>query len=392
MKSSILLRYHEIALKGDNRSRFEQQLARNARQLIQRTTDPSTPVGMRRTHGRVILETDWNPEVEDALSRVFGLSSFSPMRKVKTDLTSLVQAALEEFEKHRAKYGQVKSFKVKTRRSDKALPETSPQIDRIVGGGIAKAYPEYQVDLKSPEMTLGIEIRNRESFIWTEKISGPGGLPVGANAHLLSLISGGIDSPVAAIHALRRGTSCSFVHFYGAPYVGPEVFDKVLRLVKRVNDFQPNPKPLYVIPFGKIQEKIALVTPPRARTLLYRRMMFRISNELAKQIHAQALVTGESIGQVASQTVENLSAIHAVSGLPVVQPLVTFDKDEIISKAQKWGTYETSLLPGLDCCTLFADRHPVLKSRAESLEELETQYSVSDLIQEALVGMEVHHF
>lgn len=384
MDRAVILRYHEIALKGFNRGWFEERLGINSRKLIQRSLGKSASVEVQKFQGRILIRTPWNDGVRTALTKVFGIANFSPMRMVPTDLESLKKAALEEYGTFVATHGAPKTFRVRTKRSQKALPEKSMEIDQVVGSAIRSAHPELVVDLEKADFTLGIEINREQSFVWTEKIQGPGGLPVGTNGHLLSLISGGLDSPVASIRIMKRGASLSFIHFYGAPFVGPEVLEKVEDLVRIVNRFQPEPKPLWIVPFGKIQERIALVTNPKLRTVLYRRMMIRISAEAAKRIKAQALVTGESLGQVASQTIENLRTIDEVADLPIIRPLIASDKEEIIQAAHAWGTYDTAIRPGVDCCTLFADRHPTIRSSISMVEEQEQRFSIDELVQEAI--------
>jgi len=392
---ALLLRYHEIALKGANRGWFEERLAVNARKLIERELCPdqnsTASIHVQRNHGRIIIECpdpsqnpEYNTRINAGLERLFGLSSYSPMRKVPTTYEDLIQASLEEVNRWIDQHGMPKSFRVRARRSDKAFPETSNEIDRIIGSAIHDAHPQMTVDLKNPEFSLGIEIRFNQSYLWTQKIRGLGGLPVGTNGKVLSLISGGLDSPVAAIQILRRGSPCSFIHFYGTPFVGEDVLVKIEDLVRLVNRYQPDPQPLYIIPFGKIQERIALVTNPKMRTVLYRRMMIRISCAVAKRIKAQALITGESLGQVASQTLENLSTINAVADLPILRPLIGYDKDQIIEEAQKRGTYETSIQPVVDCCTLFADRHPSIQTTLSLIEEQEAKFPVEEMVQEAI--------
>ena len=221
---AIMLRYHEVALKGDNRGWFEERLVINTRRLLSRALrTPETPkpiINISKEHGRIIVHEPWSEPVGTALSRVFGLSGISPIRIVKTDKEELIKAALEEFSEFVANNGLPKSFRVETRRSDKALPEKSMQLDYLIGGEIKDAYPELKVDLQNPEFTLGVEIRFHHSFLWTKKYPGAGGLPAGTNGLVLALMSGGLDSPVAAIRALRRGCAVSFVHFYGVPFVG----------------------------------------------------------------------------------------------------------------------------------------------------------------------------
>lgn len=393
---AVVLRYHEIALKGANRRWFEDKLAQNAKKLIERELQPLAdlppgPVEIIRFHDRILINTPWNEAIKTALSRTFGLSSFSPMRMVPTDLEALKQAAVEEFTIYFQKHGLPKSYRVLTRRSDKVFPQTSTQIDRLIGDAVGSVYPDVKVDLEEPAFTIGIEIRFGKSYVWTEKIPGLGGLPVGGNGKLLTLISGGLDSPVAGIQVLRRGSPTGFIHFYGTPFVGQEVLQKVEDLVRVVNRYQPDPQPLHVIPFGKLQEKIALVTNPKMRTILYRRMMIRIACRLARRIKAQALVTGESLGQVASQTVENLATINAAADLPIIRPLITYDKDEIVQQAQRWGSFDISIRPGVDCCTLFADRHPTIRSTIEAITGQEANFPVEELMNEALAGLQISY-
>lgn len=388
MNRAVILRYHEIALKGGNRRYFEEKLASSARKIVKRALPEDAKLDVRCEHSRIVLDVEWNETVKEALQRVFGMANFSPMRSVPTNLEDLQAAALEEFNATFANKPLPKTFRVFTRRTEKALPQTSMEIDRAVGSVIANAHPSLQVNLDHPEFTLGVELRFKQSFIWTQKIPGPGGLPVGSNGHLLALLSGGLDSPVAAIQSLKRGATTSFLHFYGTPFVGTEVLEKVEDLARLVNRFHPDPMPLYVVPFGKFQEKIALVTNPKMRTVLYRRMMIRIACAVAKKIKAMALVTGESLGQVASQTLENLTTIDAAADMTILRPLIMMDKEEIIERAQAWGTYETAIRPGVDCCTLFADRHPSIRTTIAEIEEQEALFPVQEFVEEAVRGIE----
>jgi tRNA uracil 4-sulfurtransferase len=385
---TILLRYHEVALKGANRGWFERVLAQNVRKLLKRELGADALIEVERRHSRIVVRAPWTPATQHALDRVFGLASYSVARPVATELDAIAAAAVEELRLHVHDHGLPKSFRVSTRRSEKALGSSSMEIDRELGNRIQSVFPGLPVKLKGAEFTAGIEIREGTSFVWTRKIPGKGGLPVGTNGKLLALISGGLDSPVAALKVLRRGSPVSFLHFHGAPFVGEEVLEKVEDLVRIVNTYHPVPQPLFVVPFGKIQERIALATNPKLRTVLYRRMMFRIATRAARTAHAEALVTGESLGQVASQTVENLSAIDDAAGLPVLRPLIGFDKEEIIAEAQAWGTYEPSIRPGVDCCTLFADRYPAVRAQLAQLLEEERKFPVDAFVEEALSLME----
>ncbi|OFZ22245.1 MAG: tRNA 4-thiouridine(8) synthase ThiI [Bdellovibrionales bacterium GWB1_55_8] len=394
-KRAIVLRYHEVALKGANRGWFEERLAINARKLVARAAKiqgegPDSPgkVEVTRQHGRILLHIECDASVRQSMKRLFGISSASPIRFVPTDKEALLAAAFEEVRDYMALHGTPKSFRVLTKRSDKALPETSIELDHFIGGNLKEAFPEIAVDLENPEMILGLEIRRGESFIWTEKIPGPGGLPVGTNARILALLSGGIDSPVAAIQILKRGSPVSYVHFHGAPFVGEDVLEKIEDLVRVVNRYQPDPEPLQIVPFGKLQEQIALVTNPKMRTVLYRRMMIRIACRLARTIGAHALATGESLGQVASQTVENIAAVDSAADLPILRPLITYDKDDIIVAARKCETFDISIRPGIDCCTLFADRHPSLRTTHALVQEQESRFDVNGLMEQALASVE----
>ncbi len=381
----LLVRYHEIALKGGNRSWFENHLIQNIKKSAKRICD--TPLVVRKLRGRILLESEEDPKIEHALNTVFGISSFSPATSVRTDFEHITKKVLEEVSLSLKNTLSPHNFRVSTTRVDKILTSSSMEMDTLMGAEILKAFPQLKVKLKNPELNIGIEIRKENTFVWSQKRKGLGGVPAGTGGHLLCLLSGGLDSPVAALQMLKRGAKVSFIHFYGTPFVGPEVLEKIERLVDIVNQYQPDPMPLYVIPFGKIQEQMALHSNSKMRTLLYRRMMLRLSCEIANKIKAKALITGESLGQVASQTLDNLININQVSTLPVFRPLIGFDKDEIEHLAQKWKTYETSIQPVLDCCTLFADRHPLTHSEQENLEREESKIDVELLKNEGLAQL-----
>jgi thiamine biosynthesis protein ThiI len=385
---AVLLRYHEIALKGANRAWFEERLLINTRKLLARALGPDARISLKKQQTRVLLETDRDgPALQEALTRVYGIESFSSIRKVETDRETIVRAAVEEFNAYLSSHPMPESFRVRTRRSEKVVVDDATDLDAQIGAAIQDLHPRLRVELRKPAFTLGIELRLPKTWIFTSRGEGPGGLPVGTNGKLLTLISGGLDSPVAAAQVLKRGSPTAFVHFYGAPFVGEDVLEKVEDLVRLVNRYQPEPQPLLVVPFGKIQEKIALGTHPKFRTILYRRMMLRIAEAMAHRLKALGLVTGESIGQVASQTIENMATINAAARMPVLRPLVTWDKQEIVDAAKRLGTYETSIRPGIDCCTLFADRHPAIRASTLAVEEQEKLLPMEELLQEALAGV-----
>lgn len=397
---ALLLRYAEVALKGGNRGWFEERLAINARKLLEREGIPNHFI---RHHGRVLVKpkTGKNADAlgltEDqmyarmlaAFPRLFGLASASPIHIIPTDREEIKRAAIAETHAWIERHGRPHTFRVKCKRSDKAFPEKSAEIERWLGTAVHEVFPDFQVDLEDPDYTIGLEVRFENSYLWNDKHPGPGGLPVGTSGKLLALLSGGIDSPVAALRTMRRGALTGFLHFYGAPFVGPEVLEKIEDLARAVNRFQPVPQPLWIVPFGKIQEKIALATNPKVRTILYRRMMARIGSEVARQVGAQALVTGDSLGQVASQTIDNLITVEQAATMPLLRPCLTMDKMEIIAAAREWETFEISIRPGLDCCTLFADRHPATHATVEMLTQEEQNFDVAALVKEALSGLEL---
>ncbi|MGE0616419.1 MAG: tRNA uracil 4-sulfurtransferase ThiI [Bacteriovoracia bacterium] len=393
----VLIRYGEIALRKRNRPVFERKLGEAVALTVRRAWErahpdrEAPPISYSLLHGRLFLHAPWNEITRDAIQRTFGIVSFSPARTVPTELPALVRAGKEEFARYVENRGLPANFAVETRRSDKALPETSMQIDSAVGAAILEKFPQLPVKLQKPACTLGIEIRRGHSYVWTEVIDGPGGLPYSSNSKVLTLLSGGIDSVVAAIQMLKRGAPTSLIHFYGTPFVGEDVLHKVRDLAGLINRYAPAPQKLYVVPFGKIQEKIALAVTPTYRTLLYRRMMMRIATEGAKLISARALVTGDNLGQVSSQTLENMATVEDASGLPVLRPLLTYDKQEIVDIAHRLGTFETSIRPGLDCCTLFADRNPAIKARLDSILAEEAKFPVDEYVKEALAGAWLDH-
>jgi thiamine biosynthesis protein ThiI len=390
-REAILIRYHEIALKGENRSWYEERLASSARKLLRRALGKDAGIEITRVQSRLIAHAPWNEVTIQTLSRLFGASSFSVLRMVPTTHDDLKQAAIDEISRHAQLHGMPRSFRVRTRRTEKVLPETSIQLDRLIGSAVTERFSELEVDLKKPELSIGLELHKQSSYLWTQKFPGPGGLPYKTQPPLLALLSGGLDSPIAALRMIRRGAPVQFLHFHGTPFVGEEVIEKVEDLVRVVNRFQPDPQPLHVVPFGKLQETIALRVHPKIRTLLYRRMMLRIASELAKQRKLGALITGEALGQVASQTVENITNIDQAARIPVLRPLIALDKDEIIAQAHQFGTYEISIRPGADCCTLFADRHPALRAQIGQLEDSESKLPIEEMLTQALARVETRY-
>jgi len=371
----VVIHYGEIALKGKNRHIFVNRLLEN----IRYATSGLGVLDVRELEGRIILNL--TPDVKegllkDRLFKVFGIANFSLAYRTSNDVEVLKKAIIEYIEGK-----DFKSFRVSTKRGYKEYPLTSMDIDRIVGAHI-KDVTGARVDLTHPELNIFIEILSRESFIYTEKSPGPGGLPVGISGKVLCLLSGGIDSPVAAYRMMRRGCSVLFVHFSGYPYLGRMSQEKAKDIVEILDCYQL-PSKLYIIHFGHIQKEIVLKVPPGYRVVLYRRMMLRIAETIAKKERAIALVTGESLGQVSSQTLENIATIEDVSTLPVLRPLIGMDKSEIIEEARRIGTYDVSIIPDQDCCQLFIPKRPVLRTTREEIERVEKALDIEKLVRMA---------
>ncbi|MBI4041003.1 MAG: tRNA 4-thiouridine(8) synthase ThiI [Deltaproteobacteria bacterium] len=371
-----LIRYGEIALKGKNRLQFEHRLMANIKKIV---ADPSREV--YRTWGRMYVQGVHDDKTEEKLRNVFGIASFS--RIFVTGKDHFQEDALKLLRGSVLKNPAIRSFCVQTKRSDKTFPMISPEINRKVAEFILSHHPELKVHLTYPDLEIGIEVRSEGTYLFTEKIQGRGGLPSGVSGKVLCLLSGGIDSPVAAYLMMKRGSLCDFVHFQSYPYTSLQSQEKVKQLFQKLAAFESNAT-LYLVPFSHIQEEIKEKCSERFRTLLYRRMMQRIATELARRSHALALVTGESLGQVASQTMENVASIGAVTSIPVLRPLIGFDKEETISWSKKIGTYELSIQPFPDCCALFQPKSPATKSSAQVLEAEEQKFNWEYFLEDAL--------
>lgn len=370
---AILVRYHEVALKKGNRPYFVEMLKRN---LLSSVKD----LGFReikKLPGRLLLvsseEAD-QEEISHRLQRVFGVANFSFVERSSRDLKVLGQKILESLDGKR-----FSSFRIDTKRGDKDFPLTSPEINREVGA-VVKERSGARVDLKNAELTISIEILPHDAFFGFGKIAGAGGLPVGVSGRIISLISGGFDSPVAAYRMMQRGCRLIFVHFHSAPYLDKTSQEKVRDLVKYLTRYQFISR-LYLVPFGEIQRQIVAAVLRPLRVILYRRMMMRIAEAIAKKERGGALLTGESLAQVASQTLENLAVIEKATTLPVLRPLVGMDKQEIIDQARRIGTFETSAIPDQDCCQLFVPRHPATKAKLTDVENAESSLDLTALTQ-----------
>ena len=385
METVLLVRYAEIHLKGLNRPYFERSLMG----AISRALAP-LPVRVVREQGRIFVfdvPQAQAGEAADKLSRVFGVHSISVALAVEKDFTAICDAAVTLMTQALEGRGQA-TFKVFARRADKRFPMRSEEICRELGAALLDRFPALRVDVHAPELRVGVEIRQERAFLYAGEVMGPGGMPVGCNGKALLLISGGIDSPVAGHMIAKRGVAIDAIHFYSYPYTSERARDKVVDLTRIVSRYA-GPITLYLIPFTDIQLAIYEKCPSTETTVLMRRLMMRIAERVAKRAGAQALVTGEAIGQVASQTIESLTVTEDAVALPVFRPLIGFDKEEIVERAKAIGTFETSILPYEDCCTVFVPQHPVTKPRVEKLRESESLVDFEPMIARAIEDAEI---
>jgi thiamine biosynthesis protein ThiI len=369
---SVLIRYHEIALKKGNRAYFTELLKRN---LLAAVKDLGAKE-IRSLPARVLLtfRNDVPPAtLIERMGTVFGVANFSIVERTARDIDALRERILESLNGTR-----FESFRIETQRGDKTFPLNSPEINRQLGAAV-KEKSGARVDLMNPQFTVTVEILPRDAFFGFNKIAGAGGLPVGASGRVVSLISGGIDSPVATYRMMQRGCRVIFVHFHSAPYQDNTSQEKVRRLLAVLTRHQFLSR-LYLVPFGEIQRQIVASVARPLRVVLYRRMMLRIAEAIARKEKAKALVTGESLGQVASQTLDNIAVIQQAARLPILRPLVGMDKQEIIDQARRIGTFDISSIPDQDCCQLFVPKHPATKARFSEVEQDETKFDVKELI------------
>jgi thiamine biosynthesis protein ThiI len=373
---SALIRYHEIALKKGNRQYFTELLKRN---LLAAVKDLGAKE-IRNLPARLLLtfKNDVHADIViQRLSGVFGVANFSIVKRTDRDIDALRSDILESLNGNR-----FESFRIETQRGDKTFPLTSPEINRQLGAAV-KARSGARVDLENPEFTVTVEILPRDAFFGFNKIPGAGGLPVGASGRVVCLISGGFDSPVAAYRMMQRGCRIIFVHFHSAPYQDKTSQEKVRELVTHLTRHQFLSR-LYLVPFGEIQRQIVASVARPLRVVLYRRMMLRIAEVIARQDRAKALVTGESLGQVASQTLDNMAVIEQAARLPILRPLVGMDKQEIIDQARRIGTFDISSIPDQDCCQLFVPKHPATKARFDDVEQDENKFDVNELMRDGV--------
>ncbi len=376
----IVVRYHEVALKKTNRVEFVALLTRN----IVRMLEGTGVVDNHRAPGRIIFElpsTDRWPEVRSRLRRVFGVANFLLCEAVSGDIPELAETVAGAAERE-----HFHSFAIRTRRSDKTFHLASPEVSARIGEAVQRRTGK-RVDLERPDLEIHIEILPRETLYSLEKVSGAGGLPTDASGNVLALLSGGIDSPVAAHRLMQRGCRVEMVHFHAVPYQSRAGLEKAVDLAEILGAWQHDSR-LHAIAFGDVQKEIVAQAPRRARIVLYRRMMMRIAERLAASIGAQALVTGDSLGQVASQTLTNLATVQECCTLPVLRPLIGMDKDEITAYSRKIGAYETSIRPEEDCCQLYIPKHPSTRLQIGPARGAEEPLDIEGLVSRALETLE----
>lgn len=380
MDRIILLKYGEIILKGLNRPIFEDKLVKNIR-----LTAGGDIEKIQKAQATIYVEPKKNADAQELalrLSNVFGIVSAAVATVVEKDLDKISDTAKSLVEK-----ASGKTFKVETKRADKRFPYTSPEISAAVGEAVYEAFPHLAVDVKNPEILVSVEIRDFAAYVYLDKIAGIGGMPTGTNGKATLLLSGGIDSPVAGFMIAKRGVELSAVHFYSYPYTSERAKQKVLDLAKILAEYCGEIK-VSIVPFTDIQLEINQKCPQDQMTVIMRRIMMYISNVIAAGNGSHALVTGESIGQVASQTIEALAVTDDAAAIPVFRPLIGMDKEEIVKISRKIGTFETSILPYEDCCTVFTPKHPNTKPRLEKIMQSEALLDVESLVKAAVDGTE----
>jgi thiamine biosynthesis protein ThiI len=380
----ILLKLGELVLKGGNRRNFEDKLMSNLRRRLKQFGD--FKIYTRQSTAYI------EPQNEEcdmdgacaAVKQVFGIVGISRAHACEKNKDAILEAAKRYVG---AELEKAKTFKVESKRADKSFPLNSIQLSQYIGGELHEAYPHLIADMHKPELTVTVEVRDYAAFVHMDPIAGAGGLPVGMGGRAISLLSGGIDSPVASWMMAKRGVAIEMVHFFSYPYTSPEAKEKVLELARLLTPWCGK-LAVHVVPFTKIQEELRRSCPEELFTILMRRFMMRIAEAVAERCGAGALVTGESLGQVASQTMAAMRCTNAVCERPVFRPLVGMDKEEIIAIARKIGTFETSILPYEDCCTVFTPKHPRTRPTVEEVEAAEVGLDIEAMVADAVENIE----
>ena len=381
MRKVVAVRYAEIGVKGKNRSHFEEMLKKNIEMVI--------GIKPERRWGRIYIDFDWQEKSIEVFSKIFGIQNYSPAFMVELDFKKIKEAAYI-FAEREIKTG-AKTFKINAKRPNKNFPMGIYDINKELGAYILKSFPKLKVDVHNPDFVIGVEIRDEGAVVYTRKIKGPGGLPIGIEGRALLLLSGGIDSPVAGWYMMRRGIAISTLSFISPPYTGKETTNKLKKLVGKLKEYSSGREiKAYVSPITSLLEFLKDNAPEKLLLVLQRRSMIRIASRFAKSKKLKALITGESVGQVASQTLDNMSVINEASDLLVLKPLLGFDKTEIVNKAKEIGTYEISVERHLDVCSLFIPKHPATKAKLEAVKAIEERlkYDIEKFEDEAFYSIE----
>lgn len=381
--SEIMIRYGELSTKGKNKKDFIRKL----RSHVQSAISVFPKVNVKSNHDRMYIELNGEDYegVKEKLISIFGIQSFSPVLQVDKNMEAIEQAVVQMVTEF---YTSGKTFKIGTRRADKDFPLDTMEINREAGAAVIQALPEIEVKMKNPDIMVNIEVRKHGVFLYTHKVKGAAGFPVGTGGKAMLMLSGGIDSPVAGYLTLKKGVEIEAVHFYSPPYTSPQALDKAKDLTAKLAKYAGSIA-FISVPFTEIQEEIKNKTPDSYSMTLNRRFMMRITDRLREERNALAIVTGESIGQVASQTLESMVAINQVTTSPVLRPLVSMDKTEIIDISKKIDSYELSIQPYEDCCTVFAPQRPATKPNLEEVLRLEEKLDIDALVQRAIDGIKI---
>ena len=382
MKEIILAKIGEVVLKGLNRKNFEDLLVKNIRRKLHPLGAFEVKASQSTIRITPLSEDIDMDEAADKVGKVFGVVAYCRACAVEKDIEAIKAAAVEYL---RDTLEDAKSFKVESKRSDKKFPYGSPDISKIVGSHIADTFPELEVDVHNPEVTVTVEVRDLAAYVHANAHEGAGGLPIPSGGRAAILISGGIDSPVAAYMMSKRGIELTAIHFASPPYTSERAEEKVRTLLEIVSDYAGRIE-MYTVPFTKIQEEIKAKCPEDLFTIIMRRMMMRVSQRIAEEHECLALITGESLGQVASQTLGAIACTDETVTMPVFRPLIGMDKKEIIAISEKINTFETSLLPYEDCCTVFTPKHPRTKPKPDMVRRAEAAVDWDEMIEEAAAG------
>ncbi|APR60790.1 tRNA 4-thiouridine(8) synthase ThiI [Staphylococcus condimenti] len=382
MYDHILVRYGELTLKGANRKMFVNKLRSNVKQALM----PLQGYNVKANRDRMYIEVTKEADIEEMMrriSKVFGVKSISPVMKIDKDVET-AKAQASDFAKT---YAEGDSFKIDVKRSDKQFQYDTYQLQRILGGAVLENNPQVHVNVRQPDHIIKTEVRLDAIYIYDRVIDGAGGLPVGTGGKTLLMLSGGIDSPVAGMEIMRRGVTIEAIHFHSPPFTSEKAKEKVIELTRILAE-HVGPIKLHIVPFTEVQKQINKVVYDRYTMTSTRRMMMRIADKVVHNIGADAIVNGENLGQVASQTLKSMYAINHVTTTPVLRPLLTLDKEDIVIKAKAYGTYETSIQPFEDCCTIFTPKNPVTEPDFKKVEKYEGVFDFSEMIDRAVNNVE----